>query len=842
VRKVLRFIRPALLMLVLVAVIGGVPWGLAAFFSSAVPDHFPGYGDVKAWLDAAKLFPDQALTDVLVYAAWGLWALFTIQIAMQLPLVVGDLIRCLRTGVVMPGAENANLAGRLLTSIALGVVAARGTVGVASAAALAGGHHFNSSRTGVVSVAGEKVVRVAAGDSLWDIAERCLGRGERWGEIFDLNRHRVQDDGEVLTDPELIRPGWRLVLPGVSAEAPLALREPSRADHPATSVRAAPTISVPAPMSPRTGGVRSATTAVGTSSRVDHSAAARPVVRRPVAVSLPTGGYVSLTLAAGFTAALAAARIRSRVRPRHRDPDDRVPLMPRRSEAETSLLRAANVLGFHDDDPYIDSAPVSDVERVPPALAELRAPEAVYFGICGGRPILLETAAGDGLALVGDGAQDAARALLLSCLTAGGFLASSVAFPVVTTDADLQALLGEESAARQVEYLTVCATYAEAVKEANSATADRCLLLATPSDAPAEAPAAHVVTVHLGSRQANSIADINAAFEITASGPAAKALEGATAYHLGLSEARDLFGHLPLAWSHPDATAAPPAEPMTSAPPAPRTPMESASFPPQASHAKPVASEAITINILGPVQALCHGIDITGEVRTQLAALLTYLVLHKNGVSRAALAADLWPDEDPAKRKILLTTALSHTRTALAAAYGSKPEFFPRDRTAGVAYLNPQLFDADVWRFDALTKKNEAMSSAGRVESLSEAVALYRGEVAHIIEHANKLTEQYETWLWPVRDEYSRRMIDAYQDLGELLRESDPERALDALDQAIRMEPWNQRLYETLIEVHLDLGQRHAAERRFRELSGLLASLGTQPSAAVIGLVDSHVA
>ena len=85
-------------------------------------------------------------------------------------------------------------------------------------------------------------------------------------------------------------------------------------------------------------------------------------------------------------------------------------------------------------------------------------------------------------------------------------------------------------------------------------------------------------------------------------------------------------------------------------------------------------------------------------------------------------------------------------------------------------------------------------------------------------------------------------MIDAYQDLGELLRESDPERALDTLDQAIRMEPWNQRLYETLIEVHLDLGQRHVAARRFRELSGMLAALGTQPSAALTGLINFHVA
>jgi len=50
-------------------------------------------------------------------------------------------------------------------------------------------------------------------------------------------------------------------------------------------------------------------------------------------------------------------------------------------------------------------------------------------------------------------------------------------------------------------------------------------------------------------------------------------------------------------------------------------------------------------------------------------------VLHKNGVSRAILAADLWPEEDPAKSKSLLTTALSHTRTALTTVYGSKRPF-----------------------------------------------------------------------------------------------------------------------------------------------------------------------
>jgi DNA-binding SARP family transcriptional activator len=210
------------------------------------------------------------------------------------------------------------------------------------------------------------------------------------------------------------------------------------------------------------------------------------------------------------------------------------------------------------------------------------------------------------------------------------------------------------------------------------------------------------------------------------------------------------------------------------------------------------------------------------------------------GVTPAALAADLWPEESPSKRRPLLTTALSHTRTALATGYGSKPVFIPKDRTISITYLSPEYFDADVWRFDALTGVRGGTETA-KIDAFMEALALYRGEVAHGIEHANKLTEPYENWLRPLREEYWRRLIDTHQGPGELLRESDPERALDVLDRAVKMEPWNQRLHESPIAIQLDLGQRHAAERCFRELSELLTALGTQPSAAVAGLLNVRV-
>lgn len=60
------------------------------------------------------------------------------------------------------------------------------------------------------------VVQPPAGrhhDSLWDIAQRYLGDGRRYREIFALNQGRLQPDGTELQQESLIRPGWVLALP-----------------------------------------------------------------------------------------------------------------------------------------------------------------------------------------------------------------------------------------------------------------------------------------------------------------------------------------------------------------------------------------------------------------------------------------------------------------------------------------------------------------------------------------------------------------------------------------------------------------------------------------------------
>ena len=63
---------------------------------------------------------------------------------------------------------------------------------------------------------------VAQGDSLWAIAETHLGDGDRWQEVFELNKDRPQPDGLTIGQRQGIDPGMQLELPVAPAAAPAA--------------------------------------------------------------------------------------------------------------------------------------------------------------------------------------------------------------------------------------------------------------------------------------------------------------------------------------------------------------------------------------------------------------------------------------------------------------------------------------------------------------------------------------------------------------------------------------------------------------------------------------------
>ena len=92
---------------------------------------------------------------------------------------------------------------------------------------------------------------IVSGDTLWDIAADELGAGDRYPEIYEASRDITQADGQHLTDPSVILPGWTVVIPGEAA--PAAVAPEAAAPAPETSTQteaddaaAAPSADAPA--------------------------------------------------------------------------------------------------------------------------------------------------------------------------------------------------------------------------------------------------------------------------------------------------------------------------------------------------------------------------------------------------------------------------------------------------------------------------------------------------------------------------------------------------------------------------------------------------------------------
>jgi hypothetical protein len=98
---------------------------------------------------------------------------------------------------------------------------------------------------------------------LYQIAQKALGDGNRYREIFALNKGRRQPDGGRLTDPAILDPGWILQLPsdahgpGVHI-GPLPTVTADASSPDAGSARADSARDIAAPQRPAAGGTASA--------------------------------------------------------------------------------------------------------------------------------------------------------------------------------------------------------------------------------------------------------------------------------------------------------------------------------------------------------------------------------------------------------------------------------------------------------------------------------------------------------------------------------------------------------------------------------------------------------
>jgi DNA-binding SARP family transcriptional activator len=599
-------------------------------------------------------------------------------------------------------------------------------------------------------------------------------------------------------------------------------------------------------------------------------------------IELPGGGWVAAPLAAAVAAAAALVWIqrRRRYRPRSpgsgdRDDADLVPLP--RTIAALHRARPAPTIEYDAEDELVD-----DMEHLQPEAREAAAVTAASFGIHANRPLRLPDLPALGVGLTGPGAHDAARGVLAAALSAGGPWAPGDEATITTTAADLATLLGPDAADRYpLDRLHVADTIDDALthlerqllRRARLATdhdgADLTTLHPDNPDQPlppimflAAAPDGPIATalaaiLAVGSRMAiaglllgpwptgatwhvNTDGTTHPDGAATDSGPRLNVLDTtATADILDtLRQARPASNDLPPPPqpSHPTApilynAAAKPTTPTTPAqlpsvkpdhipPPLAAETARTDGQPPAAESSTPAASRPrLRLSVLGkPALHLVTG-DTTTEVRIRRShgvQILVHLAIAPDGATSDELMAALWPEARPHYSRGRFHTNIHELRDTLAEA--ADAEAIPR--TDERYRLDPAHLDVDVWRLTAAARRAATtVEPAHHADALREVIKLYTGPVA-----------EGHTWLWlaPYRETIRRHVLDAYIGLADT--ETNPTTALALVQEAIRLDPYNEDVYQRAMRLHATLNSPDGVTRTLRTLTERLTELEIEVS------------
>ena len=907
-------VRSLLALVVLAVLLVGLPWGLVRFVGWPLPHTVPSWSDVETVLlsPMSTLF----LLHLLACVLWPVWALFAWDVARSVADLIhgGPWVRRPNLGPVHA------LAAALVATAVVSLLSRPGTTPVAAA-----GHRTVDAvpmRPAVTAtmalpesmttldvaqrpvVPGTVEVRPPEGgvyDSMWRIAQRSLGHGDRWPEIYRLNRGVTQTDGRALTNPNLIRPGWVFRLPGHEHEVPSPHQpnaRPSRTTMPTQR-------SSPAP-APRTQTPPPSTSTTTSTARPAPSRAMPP--EQPSGsphahgVELPSGGYVGIGLAALISAALLTVRLRRRrtYRPGSRDRGDLTiaPVVRALRIAHDTTLNNqatdANTTKSHGLPP-----PVS----VPAAVPPLPAPYGTVVGERDGRELAWDLAATHGLGLVGPGSLDAARALLTGQL-AKHLDPTLVPVNVLMPESDAQLLLGEDFTARP-PWLRLVDTLNDALDLLEHELLDRAarmapattepdqhaVLIATPAEWAGRRTQAvlengadfGLAAVLLGQWRAGTTAHVRPDGTVSATSPESE-LTGARLFTLPEADTRALLELLteaagpaveraqpkapqefgpstnsmtqvedlqqPMDERMPPAEAPPRGAQMsitvrsTTRPRPPDTPGTTAEDRHRlygALKTRPVPPDTVDMAPTEQVRAMT--LSVLGRIR---------LVHHPDGTNDEV---DVTSALAPKHREILTFLALHRNgarRDALTAALWPDAR---RDRPhnsfhATISQMRKAIRTATADSTTDLPQQKDGIYSLDpeqiRVDlwDLEDALRAGRTDDAalkHVLgTYGGDLAPEVSAeWLDVPREALRREVLDAITSCARLLRHEVPDRALVLLEHARTLDRYNEAVYCDIAQIQAELGQSDSVARTYALLTSTLTELDDEPAPETAALFES---
>jgi DNA-binding SARP family transcriptional activator len=197
--------------------------------------------------------------------------------------------------------------------------------------------------------------------------------------------------------------------------------------------------------------------------------------------------------------------------------------------------------------------------------------------------------------------------------------------------------------------------------------------------------------------------------------------------------------------------------------------------------------------------------------RTDGRQLLVYLAVNPDGVTSDQLMEALWPEVRPTYSRNRFHTTISELRQTLKGVLGADAITHVDDRYR----LDVAHVDVDLWHLNAAAEQAAtAVDPQAHIRALRDVVGLYTGDVA----------DDY-SWLWlaPYREATRRHVLDAYAQLADV--ETDPRAGLALVQDAIRIDPYGEDLYQRAMRLYAALNNADGVHRTFRAITERLAQL-----------------
>ncbi|MET8983207.1 winged helix-turn-helix domain-containing protein [Streptomyces sp. NPDC004539] len=837
-RNSIALLRGLLATGLLTVLVAGIPWGLVHYIGRPLPRTVPTWPEIETLL----LTPMSTtfLLNALACLLWTAWAAFLLDITRA----VLDELRVLPRPALPRTGPLSTLAAALVSAILVTVLARPAvaepptttpvstSLQVKKVDVLATAPTHTQAQRRTTRTVEVRPPRDGIHDSLWRIAERTLGDGNRWPQIYALNHGRPQPDGHTLTHPDLIRPGWILRLPDRPAQTTPAPVPPPRSNTP-TTPSPSPTPTTPTPP---------------TNTPTPH---AQP------GISLPTGAYVSIGLAGLVTAALLTARRRHRIRYRPGSGD----------RSDLTLAPVVRALRLAHDEATPHSTGEAEAPASPPETGQ-------PVGVKDGQTLALDLARTRGIGLIGQGAPDAARALVVTALAQPPNGATEFIIPAPDAHTLLGDLTSHPATLHIVPDLDAALDQMETelLTRTHSTPSGALILVATPAPHAEHRLQAvldngstlRLAGILLGQWPPGGTAHVHSDGIVAATSTSLSTLTGTRLFTLPAPDTHDLLHLLHQAQppQHPvsenpsviplrtprrrDTTALPPPAnpPSTPDPPRREPPRKDNPTRPPTSESTPTNLRSspnlpdtedaddiehpppLHLCVLGRIRLLHQPddgdpTDLTAALTPRQREVLAYLALHRNGARRETLTTTLWPDAPPDRPSNTFHATVSQLRRTLRTATHDTVTDITTHTDSYYA-LDPHRTTVDLWNLQHALTITHHLPEHDRRHALQHAIDLYPDDFA---------ADLTADWTDAPRETLRRGVLDAVSSLVRILRTTDPEEALTLLEHARTLDRYNEAVYRDIARFQAHLGHHDAVPRTLTLLTTVLTEIDEEPSA-----------